>query len=230
MRILIIEDEPRMRELLSRGLYESGFTVMTAADGETGLRMAQQHELDAIVLDIGLPRMDGFALTEKLRAGDTPTPILMLTARDNEDSIIRGLDLGADDYLTKPFSFPELVARLQCITRLQLHPEETIQAGNIRIDPKRRTAHHGSRSMDLTRQEFQLLSCLVHQAGQCVSRQDLKEQLWGNNHPVSQNALEVLVNGLRAKVESDPHKKSIHTVRGRGYMLKTEEAMTRRSA
>ena len=119
MRILIVEDEPRMLELLRKGLYEHGYTVMTAADGETGLEMATAHEFDAVVLDIGLPKLDGFALMEALRARSRMMPVLMLTARDAEDDIIRGLDVGADDYLTKPFSFPELVARLQSITRQQ---------------------------------------------------------------------------------------------------------------
>src|SRR5580658_2236424 len=117
MRTLIVEAEPRMLELLRRGLYERGFTVMTAPDGETALEIVAAHAFDAVVLDIGLPRMDGYNVMQRLRARARTTSVLMLTARDSEDDIIRGLDLGADDYLTKPFSFPELVARLQSITR-----------------------------------------------------------------------------------------------------------------
>ena len=136
MRILIVEDEPRMLELLRIGLYEHGFTVMTADDGETGLEIASSYEFDAIVLDIGLPRMDGYELIKALRSRARNTPVLMLTARDAEDDIIRGLDLGADDYLTKPFSFPELVARLQAVTRcLREEGDGTISIFDVEIDP-----------------------------------------------------------------------------------------------
>ena len=166
MRILIVEDEPRMLELLSKGLYEYGFTVMTAADGERGLEIATVHEFDSIVLDIGLPRMDGYALMKELRARSQATPVLMLTARDTEDDIIRGFDVGADDYLTKPFSFPELVARLQSITR---HDREqgdgTIKAADVVIDTIRHTVTRNGNSVDLARLEFLLLTCLARRAG-----------------------------------------------------------------
>src|SRR5271166_4205610 len=165
MRTLIIEDESRMLELLSRGLYEHGFTVMTANDGESGLQTALAHELDSIVLDIGLPRMDGYALMKELRARKRVTPVLMLTARDAEDDIIRGLELGADDYLTKPFSFAELVARLQAITRH--HREATdgpIVVGDTALDVMRRTVTRNGQNIDLTRQEFVLLLCLLKRA------------------------------------------------------------------
>jgi len=170
MRILIIEDEPRMLELLCKGLYESGFTVMTASDGEAGLAMATEHELDAIVLDIGLPKMDGYALMQALRAGGCRTPVLMLTARDTEDEIIHGLGVGADDYLTKPFSFPELVARLQSITRQRKRVEDIVYAGDLMIDPIRRTVLRHGNVIELTRLEFQLLSRLVQSMDQCVPR------------------------------------------------------------
>ncbi len=221
MRILIVEDEPRMLELLSKGLYEYGFTVMTAEDGETGLEIATVHEFDSIVLDIGLPKLDGYALMKELRARAQTTPVLMLTARDTEDEIIRGFDVGADDYLTKPFSFPELVARLQSITR---HDREqgdgTIKADDVVIDTIRRTVTRNGNSVDLTRLEFLLLTCLARRAGQCVPRQALMEFVWGADHPVGTSALDVLVNSLRPRLMRLPRKKLIGTVRGLGYIFK----------
>ncbi len=226
MRILIVEDEPRMLELLRKGLYEYGFTVMTAPDGETGLEIATAHEFDAIVLDIGLPRMDGYALMKELRARAQMTPVLMLTARDTEDDIIRGLDVGADDYLTKPFSFPELVARLQSITRH--HREQgdgTIKVADVVVDTIRRTVSRNGNSIDLARLEFLLLICLARRAGQCVPRQALMEFVWGADHPVGAGALDVLVNSLRAKIDAPPRKKLIGTVRGSGYLFKLPVAL-----
>jgi len=226
MRILIVEDEPRMLELLSKGLYEYGFTVMTAADGERGLEIATVHEFDSIVLDIGLPRMDGYALMKELRTRSQATPVLMLTARDTEDDIIRGFDVGADDYLTKPFSFPELVARLQSITR---HDREqgdgTIKAADVVIDTIRHTVTRNGNSVDLARLEFLLLTCLARRAGRCVPRQALFEFVWGADHPVGPGALDVLVNSLRPKIDAPPRKKLIGTVRGLGYILKLPAAL-----
>jgi len=223
MRTLVIEDEPRMLELLRKGLYEHGFTVMTAGDGETGLEIAAAHELDAIVLDIGLPKLDGYGVVKALRARECSTPVLILTARDAEDDIIRGLDLGADDYLTKPFSFPELVARLQSITRHRRKVKDgTIEAGEVVIDLTRHAVTRNRVSIDLTRQEFQLLMCLARQAGQCVPRQVLVQCVWGADHAVGATALDVLVNSLRAKIDSPHGTKLIETVRGSGYILKLD--------
>lgn len=220
MRILIIEDEPRMLELLCKGLYESGFTVMTAADGEIGLEMATLHDLDAIVLDIGLPKLDGYRLMQTLRERKRMTPVLMLTARDTEDEIIHGLDVGADDYLTKPFSFSELVARLQSITRRNREKAGgAIRAGEVVIDPILRAVSRSGKSLDLTRLEFLLLVCLVRSAGQCVFRQTLIEFVWGADYEIGHTALDVLVNSLRAKIDAPFRKKLIGTVRGSGYIF-----------
>lgn len=221
MRILIVEDEPRMLELLRKGLYEHGFAIMTATDGETGLEIATAHEFDAIVLDIGLPKLDGYALMRALRAKARTTPVLMLTARDAEDDIIRGLDLGADDYLTKPFSFPELVARLQSITRHHsIEADGTIKAADLVIDPVRRTVTRNGEGIDLTRLEFLLLRCLVGKAGQCVPRQALMEFIWGPSHSIGATALDVLVNSLRSKIDAPFGMKLIGTVRGSGYIFR----------
>lgn len=225
MRILIVEDEPRMLELLRKGLYEHGFTVMTAPDGQTGLEIATAHEFDAMVLDIGLPRLNGFTLMQTLRRRGTATPVLMLTACDSEDHIIRGLDLGADDYLTKPFSFAELVARLQSIARPSRKANDgKIEAGDVVIDPIRHSVTRNMQSIDLTRLEFLLLTCLVRRDGQCVPRQTLMEFIWGPNHPVGATALDVLVNSLRAKIDAPFKKRLIGTVRGSGYIFRCASA------
>jgi DNA-binding response OmpR family regulator len=229
MRTLIVEDEPRMLELLRKGLYEHGFTVMTAPDGETGLEIATEHSFDAVVLDIGLPRMDGYRVMERLRASARMTPVLILTARDSEDDIIRGLDLGADDYLTKPFSFPELVARLQSITRG--HREQAdgvIELSDGVVDLVRHSAVRNGESIDLTRQEFLLLACLARRPGQCISRRMLMESIGGPAQPLGSGALDVLVNSLRAKFDAPYQSKLILTVRGSGYVLK-HDSVARRS-
>jgi DNA-binding response OmpR family regulator len=220
MRILVIEDEPRMLELLRKGLQEHQCAVMTATDGETGLEIASDCEFDAIVLDIGLPRRDGYSVISALRERSSTARVLMLTARDGEDNIIRGLDLGADDYLTKPFSFPELVARLQSVTRgSRLDGTGRIEVGDLVVDPARRTATRRSRPIDLSRSEFNLLLALVRNAGLCVSRQELMEGVWGRNPEVGAGALDVLVNSLRGKIDSLHQLKLIHTIRGSGYLL-----------
>jgi DNA-binding response OmpR family regulator len=225
MRILVVEDEPRMLELLRRGLYEHDFTVMTAADGETGLEIATAHEFDSIVLDLGLPQLDGYGLVRALRARGYATPVLMLTARDTEDDIIRGLDLGADDYLTKPFSFPELVARLHCITRYpRKDTNSALVVGDCVLDVTRHTITRNCRHIDLTRQEFQLLACLMQRSGQCVPRETLIEFVWRNDLKVGTGALDVLVNSLRIKFDAPHANKLISTVRGSGYLFKREEA------
>jgi DNA-binding response OmpR family regulator len=220
MRILIIEDELRMLELLRRGLQEHDCAVMTAMDGETGLEIALGCEFDAIVLDIGLPRSDGYDVIRILRERSCATRVLMLTARDAEDDIIRGLDLGADDYLTKPFSFLEFVARLQSITRRPRQDRNgPIQAGDLAVDPIKRSVSRGNHNIELSRSEFNLLLSLVRSAGQCVSRQSLMECVWGANPEVGSGALDVLVNSLRGKIDDSYRPKLIHTVRGSGYRL-----------
>ena len=220
MRILVIEDEPRMQELLRQGLYEHGFTVMSAGDGVTGLGIAIAHEFDVLVLDIGLPKMDGFELLQELKKLGRMTPVLMLTARDTEDDIIRGLEFGADDYLTKPFLFAELVARLRSITRIHRQERDgMIEVGDVVVDPIRRSVMRNLVPIDLTRQEFLLLVSLIHQANECVPRRTLMESVWGSERSVGTSALDVLVNSLRSKIDTPFCKKLIGTVRGTGYVF-----------
>jgi DNA-binding response OmpR family regulator len=221
MQILVIEDEPRMLGLLRKGFNECGFVVTTAADGETGLDIAMAHEFDSIVLDVGLPNLDGYGLMQALRAKGRTTPVLMLTARDAEDDIIRGLEVGADDYLTKPFSFAELVARLQSITRHHRPKQDgTIESGEVVVDPIHHSVTRNMENIDLTRNEFLLLVCLVRRAGQCVTRKTLMEFVWGPDRVVRPNTLEFLVNSLRAKIDTPFSRKLIGTVRGAGYVFK----------
>ena len=231
MRVLIVEDEPRMLELVRQGLYENGFTVMAAADGVTGLELASVHDFDSIVLDIGLPRLDGYGLTSALRLRGRATPVLMLTARDTEDDIIRGLDLGADDYLTKPFSFAELVARLQSIARpRRAEGCGTLIVDDVMIDLARRSVVRSLQHIDLTRLEFLLLICLVRQAGQCVDRQTLMNFVWGPDHAVAASSLDVLVSSLRAKIDAPFPKRLIETVRGTGYICRLSAVGEERKA
>jgi DNA-binding response OmpR family regulator len=227
MKILVIEDEPRMLELLRRGLQDSDYTVSVAQDGLAGLEIATSYEQDAIVLDIGLPHRDGYELVRMLRERRKATPVLMLTARDSEDEIIRGLDLGADDYMTKPFSFPELVLRLQSITRSVRGRESSkLQIGDLAIDPVRRTVTRGHKPLDLSKSEFSLLLALARNAGTCVPRHILIERVWGPNPVVGNGALDVLVNATRSRVDVPFEPKLIATVRGEGYMLSGPATMT----
>ena len=226
MRILIVEDEHRMLELLRRGLQEHDCAVMTALDGETGMEIATSFAFDAIVLDIGLPRRDGYEVIRGLRERGCTTPVLMLTARDTEDDIIRGLDLGADDYMSKPFSFLELVARLQSITRpIREEASHAMAFGDLTVDPLRRSVKRQNKAIDLTRSEFSLLVALLRSAGRCVSRNALMESVWGANPEVGAGALDVLVNSLRSKIDVPYKRRIIDTVRGSGYMLNPSAAM-----
>lgn len=221
MRILVIEDEPRLLQLLQQGLRERGCAVMTARDGRSGLEAAVACNFDAIVLDIGLPGLDGYEVIRILNERRLQTPILALTARDAEDDIIRGLDLGADDYMTKPFSFPELAARLQSIARIKGNAGSgLIQVGDLVVDIARHSVTRGNVAIDLTRSEFLLLVCLARQTGQCVSRQALMESVWGPEHGIGPGALDVLVSALRSKIDAPCRNKLIATVRGSGYLLR----------
>lgn len=219
MRVLIVEDEPRMCALLREGLYECGFSVLTAEDGSAALEIAAAVELDCIVLDVGLPRIDGFTVASLLRKRDNRTPLLMLTAHDREDDIIHGLDCGADDYLTKPFAFAELVARLHAITRPAGVPcNSHIDLPHISIDPIQHIVTRGTERIELTRNEFLFLSELARHAGNCVARHTLMQSVWRHEN-VSSGTLDVLVNAVRAKIDGPFSSRLIHTVRGVGYML-----------
>ena len=216
-----MEDERRMVELLRKGLEEEGHTVVCATDGIEGLRLCRNHEYDVIVLDVMMHKLDGYALVEKLRAEKIATPVLMLTAKDGVPNIVQGLDLGADDYMTKPFSFQELLARLRAIKRRKFVPQAaTLKVADLSLDTATREVSRGGIPITLTRTEFDLLEKLMERAGKVISRPDLIESIWGLDRDVEANTLDVFVRLLRNKVDGDRSEKLIRTVRGVGYMIR----------
>jgi DNA-binding response OmpR family regulator len=217
-RILVIEDDPRMLELLCKGLREVGHTVMPTSDGNSGLELAMNYDFEVVVLDLGLPGRDGLEVARSLRAYKKNTAILVVTARDAEDDIIRGLESGADHYLVKPFSFPEMLARLDSLARTS---HRIGCRSSLNLNPVRLTALRENVVIQLTRTEYLLLAALHHHIGVPVSRHSLIESLWGNE-PINSNTLDVLVNAVRSKFDAPYATKKILTVRGVGYMLQPE--------
>jgi DNA-binding response OmpR family regulator len=220
MRLLVIEDDVRMADLLRRGLEAEGHSVAVAHNGAQGLRAAESGTFDALVLDVMLPQLDGFQVARRLRAEHNQVPIVMLTARDAVPDMVRGLDLGADDYITKPFSFEVLVAKLRAIDRRQSGPgAATLRVGNLLLDTARHEVTWRGQPIDLTKTEFQLLEILMRRAGRVVPREDLIEAVWGAEREVENNTLDVFLWQLRRKVRA----KLIRTVRGIGYVIRDRE-------
>ena len=225
MRILVVEDDPKMAELLRRGLSSEGHSVDVAGDGLKGLDKGQRLPFDAIVLDIMLPGLDGISVARRLRAGGVRAPILMLTARDSVPDIVRGLDVGADDYLTKPFSFQVLAARLRVIERrIQEEPGEILQVADLTLDTQTHEVQRAGRPILLSRTEFIILDHLMRRAGRVASRDDLIEAVWGMDRDVERNTLDVFIFQLRSKLEAGGAARLIHTVRGFGYSARESEA------
>ena len=223
MNLLIVEDEVRMAELLRKGLTEEGHTAMCASDGAEGFSLAKSYEFDAIILDIMLPKLNGYELARRLRAEKVRTPILMLTAKDSVPDIVRGLDLGADDYMTKPFSFEELVARLRAVKRRALVAKDTsLRVGDLVLDPASREVLRGEQRITLTRTEYNLLERLMYRAGKVVPRRSLIEAVWGFDREIEENTLDAFMRLLRNKIDSPGLPKLIHTVRGVGYMIRQD--------
>ena len=221
MKLLVIEDEPRMLELLRRGLSEEGHNVVCASDGSEGWELAHAYEFDAIVLDIMLPKMNGFELAAKLRRENIATPVVMLTAKDSVSDVVRGLDAGADDYLTKPFSFNELLARLRAVQRRSTpRSQNRLQVADLILDPESREVSRAGISITLTRTEYSLLERLMYRAGKVVPRHSLIESVWGFDREIEENTLDVFVRLLRNKVDREGLPKLIATVRGVGYMIR----------
>ena len=214
-RVLVIEDDARLRELVCKGLREAGHTAMPASDGACGLEQATSFDFDSIILDIGLPERDGYSVANAIRAVKR-VPILMLTARDSGEDILRGFEYGADDYLTKPFSFRELLARVHALGRSCARQQR--QAAFL-LDGHHLEVRYGGTTVQLTRNEFLLLSALQQYLGANVSRKVLMDSIWGDGHVVSANALEVLVNSARIKLAQANIANAILTVRGLGYRL-----------
>jgi DNA-binding response OmpR family regulator len=225
MRILVVEDDAKMAELLRRGLTDQGHTVDVAPDGLKGLEKAQAMPLDVIVLDVMLPGVDGLQVAKRLRASGIRTPILMLTARDSVPDVVRGLDVGADDYLTKPFSFEVLAARLRVIARrTSTESSSVLQISDLTLNTEAHEVHRGKRALVLTRTEFVILEHLMRRAGRVVSRDDLIEAAWGIDREVESNTLDVFIFQLRSKIEAGGASRLIQTVRGFGYTVRETES------
>lgn len=221
MKVLIIEDESKTASYLKKGLGESGFVVDVASDGEEGLHQALDNAYDVIVSDVMLPRVDGWTILSRLRERRIATPVLLLTARDAVPDRVRGLELGADDYLVKPFAFSELLARIRTVLRRGgSRPVETYVAADIEVDVVRHRAVRRGQDLNLSPKEFALLSLLVRRAGEVLSRTIIAEQVWDMNFDSDTNVVDVAIRRLRQKVDDPFDRKLIHTVRGAGYVLK----------
>ncbi len=211
-----------MAALLRKGLTEEGHIATCASDGAEGLALARSYEFDVIILDVMMPKLSGFELAKRLREGKVRTPILMLTARDAVPDIIRGLDLGADDYMTKPFSFSELIARLRAIKRRALPPEQTtLKIADLVFNPASREVKRADQPVTLTRTEYNLLERLMYRAGKVVSRRSLIESVWGFDRDIEENTLDAFMHLLRNKIDPPGRTKLIHTVRGIGYVIRS---------
>jgi DNA-binding response OmpR family regulator len=222
MKLLVVEDERRMLELLRQGLSEEGHTVSCAVDGSEGLQMVRDHDFDVVILDVMMPKMDGFELAKRMRTENNSTPVLMLTAKDSVPDIVYGLELGADDYMTKPFSFNELLLRLRAVRRAAVVPRKTLlNVGDLFLDRCTREVYRDGERISLTRTEYGLLERLMRDAGEVVAREILISSL---GREVESNTLDAFVRLLRNKVDcnSDDRRRLIHTVRGVGYVISSD--------
>ena len=222
MHILVVEDERRLAGLVRRALEEEGHVVDVSFDGAEALDMAEGTEYDLLVLDLMLPHLDGIEITRRLRNSGRDVRILMLTARDAVDDRVLGLESGADDYLIKPFSFSELLARVKALSRrqVQAQAEQELQAGDLVLDLARREARRGDKVIELTAKEFQLLEYLMRNAGHVLTRTQILDHVWGYNFDSFSNVVDIYVHYLRNKIDRDFPEPLIRTVRGVGYSLK----------
>jgi two-component system, OmpR family, copper resistance phosphate regulon response regulator CusR len=223
VRILVIEDEKKTASFVERGLREGGFVVDVANDGEEGLQLALAGRHDLLVLDVMLPNRNGWSIVSELRRAKVSMPILFLTARDSVPDRVKGFELGADDYLVKPFAFSELMARMRSLLRRPSERlEDILQVSNLQIDTRRHKALRGKVALHLTTKEFLVLTQLARASGEVVSRTEIVEQVWDMNFDTGTNVVEVIIRRLRGKVDDPFKKKLIHTIRGVGYVLRDE--------
>jgi DNA-binding response OmpR family regulator len=222
--ILVVEDAREVLSVLERTLADSGFTVLTATDGESGLELALDRRPDLVILDIGLPRLDGYDVARELRARAFTNPLLMLTARGTISDKVEGFEAGADDYLAKPFSYDELLARVRALLRRSAMraDQAMIRVGDLIIDPFSRDVRRGNREISLTQKEYALLEYLARHAGMPVTREQISQQVWKQDFDPTTNIVDVYINYLRKKVDQDGERSLVHTVRGVGYVLKAD--------
>lgn len=220
MRVLVVEDDAKIASFVVRGLKQAGYAVDHAADGETGLALAESTDYDAAIVDIMLPKLDGISLVKRLRASRRPTPLMFLSAKSSVDDRVRGLQSGADDYLTKPFAFSELLARVQALIRRATQAPETTRlvAGDVSLDLVTREVQCGGNSVDLQPREFSLLAFLLRHAGRPVTKTMILEHVWDYSFDPQTNVVDVVMSRLRAKI--DPDHQRIETVRGVGYTFR----------
>lgn len=220
VRVLVVEDEPRLAQTLRRGLELEGFLVQLAGSGTDGLWWAVEHDFDVIVLDIMLPGLSGYEVLRGLRARDVQTPVLMLTAKDGDYDQVDALDMGADDYLTKPFSFVVLIARLRALLRRRAPQQPArLSAGDLVLDPARRSVHRGDTALTLTPREFGLLEFLLRHKGNVLTKAEILRNVWDVYYDGPENVVEVYVGYLRKKIDMPFGRTSIETLRGAGYRL-----------
>jgi two-component system OmpR family response regulator len=225
MRVLVVEDDPGMADVLARGMRESGFAVDVTSNGQDGLWLAADIEYDIVVLDIGLPDVDGLHVLARLRAAKRWMPVLLLTARDAVDDRVIGLDGGADDYLTKPFAFPELLARIRALVRRGPRERSNVLVvGDLELDPAAREVRRAGTPVPLTSKEFALLECFMLAPGEVLTRTHLIEHVWDVAFDADSNVVDVYVGYLRAKIDRQFGRNTLQTVRGSGYVLRDEDA------
>jgi heavy metal response regulator len=221
MRILVVEDEKKVARFIQQGLEEEHYSVEVAHDGERGLELARSQSFDLLVLDVMLPKMNGIEVTKQLRASKEATPILMLTAKTSTDDKVAGLDSGADDYLTKPFAFAELLARVRSLLRRGASEKSTVLAiADLELDTVSHKARRAWRPIELTAKEYALLEYFLRNKERVLSRTIISEHIWDYNFDTGTNLIDVYINHLRNKIDTDADRKLIHTVRGVGYVMR----------
>ena len=222
MRILVIEDEKKVAAFIKRGLEQESYAVDTVFDGIEGIDYADTNDYDAIILDIMLPGKNGFEVLEELKEKGVDAPVLLLTARDAVEDRVKGLDAGADDYLTKPFAFEELIARLRALMRRGSQGLSVLKYSDLSLDPASRKARRGEKDIELTVKEYALLEYLLRNPGRVLTRTIIAEHVWDQSFDSETNVVDVYINHLRSKIDKEFDTKLIHTVRGVGYVLKDE--------
>lgn len=230
MRILVIEDEKRIADFLGRGLESAGYAVDLAADGQTGLSLSHTTSYDLIILDLGLPDMDGLAVLEKIRNRKVSPPVLILSARNAVDDRVKGLELGADDYLTKPFAFVELLARVRALLRRGQPTPERLQVGDLVLDCIRRKVIRSGQNIELAPKEFSILEYMMRNPGRPLSRTMIVEHVWDMDYDGLTNIVDVYIRHLRSKIDDGFPARLIHTIRGIGYMLELPEKTSEKVA